>query len=263
MISVAAGGGETPSNWLDLIPGIDKLSRRVAEALPPSFIENAETHIMHVLLTLVAIAVIVMLALKAKSNFDARADEKLTVRTFFELIFDGLMGVMETQMGRKNAERFLPLIGTLAVFIFVCNAFALLPGGLPPTDNLNTTAAPAIIVFAATHVVGVKEHGLHYFEHFLGPIIKWYALPLMLLMVIIEIIGHLARPLSLSLRLMGNMFGDHAVLAAFLAIFPFFLPIPNMLLGTIVVIVQTMVFCLLSIVYIAMAIEHGEEEGHH
>jgi F-type H+-transporting ATPase subunit a len=186
-------------------------------------------------------------------------ENKLTIRTFFELIVEGVIGMMRDIIG-PNADRFLPLIGTLAVFIFVSNCMALVPGMQPPTANLNTTLALATPVFLATHYYGVKEHGLPYFKHFLGPIIKWYALPLMIIMLIIEIISHLARPLSLSLRLLGNIFGDHTVFAVFMGLvsIPLIYPIPIVALGLIVCIVQTLVFCLLSMVYIGLAVAHED-----
>ena len=109
----------------------------------------------------------------------------------------------------------------------------------------------AIVVFMVTHIYGVREHGfVAYFAHFCGPVRNIFALPLMLLMFVIEIVSHLARPLSLAVRLMGNMVADHKVLGIFL---------PVMVLGLLVAVVQTLVFCLLSIVYIALAVEHAEE----
>jgi F-type H+-transporting ATPase subunit a len=218
---------------------------------------------LHVFLSLVVVGFVLVMAVKAKSKFAPTVSATLDARTTFEVILDGVMGMMSDIMGEKNAARFLPLIGTLAIYIVFSNAMALLPGMAPPTDNLNTTVGPAMVVFVATHIVGVKENGLGYFKHFLGPILKWYALPLMILMVVIEGIGHLARPLSLSLRLFGNMYADHFVVATFLGIFPFVLPLPNMLLGCIVVLVQTLVFCLLSSIYIGMSLAHEDDHGHH
>ena len=135
-----------------------------------------------------------------------------------------------------------------------------MPGFQPPTANLNTTLALALPVFFATHFFGVKEHGLAYFKHFFGPILKWYALPLMAIMLLIEIISHLARPLSLSLRLLGNMYGDHQVFAVFMGLLavPLIYPIPILALGLVVCIVQTLVFCLLSMVYIGLAVAHED-----
>jgi F-type H+-transporting ATPase subunit a len=218
---------------------------------------------LHVFLSLVVVAGVIFWAMKAKGKFKPTVEAKLDARTAFEVILDGVMGMAGDMMGEKNAARFLPLIGTLAIYILFSNVLALIPGMAPPTDNMNTTVGPALIVFAATHIVGIKESGVGYVKHFLGPILKWYALPLMLLMFVIEVIGHLARPLSLSLRLFGNMFADHFVLATFLGIFPFLLPLPNMVLGCVVVVVQTLVFCLLSVIYISLSLAHEGEEGHH
>jgi F-type H+-transporting ATPase subunit a len=123
---------------------------------------------------------------------------------------------------------------------------------MPPTANLNTNGALALTVFAMTHIVGVKEHGISYLKHFMGPI-----LVLAPLMFIIEIIGHLARPLSLSLRLFGNMYGHEIVLMIFFALVPFLLPVPMMLMGVLVACIQTFVFTLLAMIYIAGALEEA------
>jgi F-type H+-transporting ATPase subunit a len=148
------------------------------------------------------------------------------------------------------------LIGSLAFFIFFSNVLALIPGFLPPTDTLKTNAGLALVVFLMTHIYGVKENGLAYFKHFLGPVAL-----LAPLMLIIEVISHIARPISLALRLMGNMAADHKVTMVFFGLVPLLVPVPFLLLGAVVVIVQTLVFCLLTMVYISMAVEHGDE--HH
>lgn len=185
-------------------------------------------------------------------------EDKFSIATFAEIIVQATYGQLAEMMGPKAARYFLPLIGTCAFFILFSNALGLVPGFLPATDKLDTTLACASVIFFTTHIFGVKEHGLAYFKHFFGPIIKWYALPLMLLMLVIEIISHLVRPISLAIRLMANMTADHMVLTIFIGLVPFFVPVPMYLLGTIVVIVQTLVFCLLSTVYISMAIAHEE-----
>lgn len=192
-------------------------------------------------------------------------EASLTVRTFFELFIGGVLGMMEPIMGKKAARFFLPLIGTCAVFIFFSNAMGLVPGFNPPTDSLKTTAACAIIIFVVTHVYGIKENGMAHIKHLFGPWLGPLGIPLNLLMFVIEIIGHLARPLSLSLRLMANMFGDHMVIGIFTLLVPILVPVPFLLLGTIVVTVQTAVFCILSTVYIGLAVahhDHGDDHGH-
>lgn len=176
---------------------------------------------------------------------------KLNARNFFEILCDAVYGLCTSVMGEKNGKRFFPFIGALWFFILFCNLFALVPGFAPATDTLKTNVALALLVFFATHVYGVKEHGLAYFKHFMGPIwwLSWLILP-------IELISHLARPVSLSLRLMGNMVADHKVVFAFFAMVPVIVPVPFLLLGILVCVVQTLVFCLLSMVYISMAVSH-------
>lgn len=173
------------------------------------------------------------------------------VQNLMEVVVGGIEGLIEETMGEEG-KAFFPLIATFALFILVCNLIGLVPGFYPPTANLNTNAALALTVFVMTHVVGFKKHGIGYLKHFMGPII-WLA-PLMF---VIEIIGHLARPLSLTLRLFGNMYGHEIVLMIFLALVPLFLPIPMMLMGVLVAFIQTFVFTLLAMIYIAGALEEA------
>lgn len=175
------------------------------------------------------------------------------LRNLFELFCDGVYGLMEGVMGKRHAQKYMPLIGALAFFIFFSNLLALIPGFTPPTDTLKTNLALSGTVFLATHVYGVREHGLKYFKHFLGPI------PVLApLMLPIELISHIARPVSLALRLMGNMASDHKVVAAFFTLVPLLVPVPFLVLGMLVVVVQTLVFSLLSMVYISMAVAHDD-----
>ncbi|MDY0269143.1 F0F1 ATP synthase subunit A [Trichloromonas sp.] len=173
------------------------------------------------------------------------------LQNFMEVVVTGIENLVEETMGPKG-KAYFPLLATFALFILVSNLIALIPGFYPPTANLNTNVALALTVFVMTHIVGVKEHGFHYFKHFMGPI-----LALAPLIFIIEIIGHLARPLSLSLRLFGNMYGHEIVLMIFLALVPFLLPVPMILMGVLVAFIQTFVFTLLAMIYIAGALEEA------
>lgn len=173
------------------------------------------------------------------------------MQNFMEVVVTGVENLIDETMGHKGRTYF-PLIATFALFILVSNLVALIPGFYPPTANLNTNFALALTVFAMTHIIGFKEHGIGYLKHFMGPI-----LVLAPLMFIIEIIGHLARPLSLSLRLFGNMYGHEIVLMIFFALVPFLLPIPMMLMGVLVALIQTFVFTLLAMIYIAGALEEA------
>ncbi len=181
--------------------------------------------------------------------------EKLNIRNIFEIFTEGVIKFLDDIIGPRGRE-FLPLMGTLACFILFSNLLGLVPGFLPPTDNLNTTVACALVVFFATHYYGIKTHGLKYIKHFMGPV--WWLSPLFF---IIEVISHLARVLSLSMRLFGNIMADHTLLSltlltpSFLAIL---LPPLAMFLGIFVSLIQAFIFTLLSMVYISLAIEEAE-----
>jgi len=231
------------------------------------------TSINHVFYAFLVFLLILVLMAQAARQMRANPDDLLPRRTFsplaiFEVLSDALLGLMEGLLGRDRAMTFLPLIGSLGLFILFNNLVGLIPGFLPATSNLNTTFALGSVVFVATHYYGVRAHGIAYFKHFLGPIIKWYALPLMVLMFCIELISHIARPVSLGIRLFGNMFGDHSALAAFLGVGVFgwvLIPVIPLPLGVLVCVVQSMVFCILASVYIHLATEEAEEGegGHH
>lgn len=178
---------------------------------------------------------------------------KFGLRNLFEMFCEGILALGTGVMGKENARKYMPFVGSIALLIFFSNALALIPGFAPPTDTLKTNLALSLAVFFMTHVYGVRANGLAYFKHFLGPI-PWLA-PLMLP---IELISHIARPASLALRLMGNMASDHKVVAAFFTLVPLLVPVPFLILGIIVVIVQTLVFTLLSMVYIGMAVAHDD-----
>jgi F-type H+-transporting ATPase subunit a len=219
-----------------------------------------ESHfsLTHVLVTLVVLGVVVWGSLKflkgtKGSDGGLVPPRTMNVRNFFELMAESVYGMAEGAMGEKNGRRFFPLIGTLWLFILLGNLIGLVPGFVTPNDTLKTNVALALTVFVITHVVGVKEHGLAYFKHFLGP-----SPALAPLMLPIELVSHFARPVSLSLRLMGNMMADHKVVFAFFSLVPLFVPLPFLLLGLLVCVVQAIVFCTLTMVYIGMAAEHEE-----
>jgi F-type H+-transporting ATPase subunit a len=182
---------------------------------------------------------------------------ELTVSSFTENFVEAFYNVLKDALGPKDAKYFLPIIGTCAMFIFFSNALGLLPGFSPATSNFNVTLACGLVVFVTTHLYGLRRNGAVYLKHFLGPV--WWLAPLMLPL---EIISHIARPITLAIRLMVNMFVDHLVVSVFTVLVALVLPVPIMLMGVLVVTVQTYVFCLLSTVYIQMAIEHHDDHGH-
>lgn len=187
-------------------------------------------------------------------------ETKLTARTFFEVFVGYWYDTMKDMMGPKRAKRYFPLVGSLACFILFSNLLGLVPGFAPPTSNWNVTMGCALVVFVMFNYYGFKENGLGYLKHLFGPYIGWWGIPINLLLFVIEVISTLIRPLTLSIRLMLNMAVDHLLVTLMLSMVALFLPIPVMILSTLVVIVQVIVFCLLTSIYISLATEH-EEHG--
>lgn len=171
-------------------------------------------------------------------------------------VFEILIGALEDFMVDITGEEgrwFFPLLATIFIFIFLSNLVGLVPGFFPPTASLNTTLACALTVVIFTHVIGIMYHGIKYIKHFLGPI--WWLVPIIFP---VEIIGHLARILSLSARLFGNIMGKELVLTILFTLAgAFFAPLPIMVLGIFVSLVQAFVFFLLSIMYFTGAMEHA------
>ena len=174
------------------------------------------------------------------------------VQNVMEIIVSALEEFTIDITGEEGRWLF-PLLATIFLYIFTCNIIGLIPGFYPPTASLNTTLSCALIVVLFTHVIGIKYHGVKYIKHFLGPV--WWMVPLIFP---IELIGHLARILSLSFRLMGNMMGHELVAGILFALAGlFFAPLPIMALGIFVALVQAFVFYLLSVMYFTGAIEHA------
>ena len=170
----------------------------------------------------------------------------------FELVISGLEDFMVEITGEEG-RAFFPYICTVFLFIASCNLIGLLPGFFSPTANINTPLALALCTFVFTHYLGVKYHGAKYIKHFLGPIPA-----LAPLFFPIELIGHFARVLSLTLRLFGNIMGEDLVLAILLFLAGRFLaPLPMMFLAVFTSVVQAFVFTLLSMMYFAGSMEHA------
>ena len=197
---------------------------------------------------------VIMLLLVCLSALAARSLKMVPEggQNFFELVITGIEDFMIGVTGEEGRFMF-PLIASLGFFILCSNYMGVIPGFASPTANLNTTAACALIVVLMTHVLGVKFHGIKYIKHFMGPV--WWLTPLILP---IEIVSHLSRVLSLSIRLFGNIFGEELVLSILFFLAGLYLaPVPMMLLGLFTGFIQAFIFCLLSMMYFAGAIEHA------
>jgi F-type H+-transporting ATPase subunit a len=226
--------GHEDFTWATLIPGLSRL---------PAHVSNG------IIVSVILLIIVILGYIQLRRNKDEVVpDERLTFRNFVEIVVEAVSGLVDSTMGPRGRE-FVLIIGTLGLFILFNNLSGLVPGFLPATDNVNTTFACSLTVFVLTHYYGVRQHGMKYLKQFMGPI--WWLAPIM---IPIEVIGHLSRPLSLGLRLFGNVMGDHLVTGIFFLLIPLFVPLIGMFLGTFVAFVQAFVFMLLSMVYFSGAI---------
>jgi F-type H+-transporting ATPase subunit a len=177
----------------------------------------------------------------------------LALRTFMEAFISFFYGVTRDVMGPRRAKRYFPIVGASACFIFFSNVLALIPGLAPPTSSLNITLGCALCVFILFNYYGLQANGINYIKHLAGP--KWYLAPLIFP---IELISTCVRPVTLSIRLMVNMAVDHLLGTIAIGIVALLVPVPLMFLGAIVIVVQTLVFSLLTAIYIGLATEHEE-----
>jgi F-type H+-transporting ATPase subunit a len=236
-----------PITWHALIPGISQM---------PS-------HTFHALL---ASIIVILLAWRATQQLEeARAkgthlipDKGLTARNLAELLVGGIESMAQGSLGEKGRP-YIAMFGTFFAFILVSNLMGLIPGFAPPTSNFNVTFALGIASFLAFTWIGIQSQGLvNYLKHFAGPV--WW---LAVLMFPIELIGNIFRPISLGMRLFGNMTGDHLVLEIFTDLTKVIIPVIFYFLGAFVSLVQAFVFTLLSMVYVSLSMGHDDHEHAH
>ncbi|MBQ47350.1 MAG: ATP synthase F0 subunit A [Zetaproteobacteria bacterium] len=208
-----------------------------------------------VLAALFSLMVLAVVGLKYRAAVSRAGDDVMpeghfSLKGLVETIFDFITNLAKDVIGADSYKPYLPLLTGIFCFIFVSNLSGLVPGLFPATDSINTNLAMGLSVFVIYNIAGAKEHGFSYIKQFLGPVLF-----LMPLMFVIEVVAHVARPVSLSLRLLGNIFGDHLVLSVFTSLThfgAFFL----LFFGLLVASIQSFVFTLLSSIYISMAISH-------
>lgn len=219
---------------------------KLFEAIGLGHFANAYPHVIYSWFVMIILIILGAVAAKGISMIPTKA------QNVFEILISGIEEFMVEITGEEGRWLF-PISATIFIYIVVCNLIGLVPGFLPPTASVNTTLSCAIPVVIFTHVIGVKYHGVKYIKHFMGPV--WWLAPLIF---VIEIIGHVARILSLSIRLFGNMMGHELVLGILFFLAGLFLaPLPIMALGIFVAVVQAFVFFLLSIMYFTGAMEHA------
>lgn len=247
---------EQPFMWYDLLPSALRL-------LPQ--------HTFTAVLIMVLLIVLAYLARRSlfKSSDPVIPEEGISVRNLLELLVELMVGLSDSIIGKKG-RKYVPLFGSFFIFILTANLFGLLPGFSPPTSNINTTLGLALVSFCVYHYFGLREHGINYIKQFVGPmtsvpssskkIVSLLFVPILIISIlffsVLESISHLVRPVSLSLRLFGNMFGDHLVLEIFTNLTHLLFPVVFYVFGALVSLIQAFVFTLLSIIYVAMAVSH-------
>jgi F-type H+-transporting ATPase subunit a len=228
----------------------------IARALGFSVAEGHHAVPDHIVMILLITLGLVSFSLWARRRFSVENPTK--VQHVLEVVLDAIQGLMKEVIG-KQTRKFLPLIGTLAIYILLGNIIGLIPGFLSPTSNLNVTASCAICVFVYYNYQGIRMHGLaKYLKHFAGPVwwLSWLLFP-------VEIVSHMARPFSLSMRLFGNIFAEELIVSSLNKyIFPFLASVPVMFLALFASTIQAFIFILLTMVYISGAVEEGHEEAH-
>jgi F-type H+-transporting ATPase subunit a len=253
---------EHPFTWYNLL----------AENLQHSFGD-------HTFFAIVSAVLLILFALSARKALAEAQDPVIPAaglgsRNITELLVQLVVSQSDQIIG-KQGRKYVPYFATFFFFILLSKLLGLLPGFGSPTANLNTTVGLALCSFIGYNVIGVREQGASYFKHFVGPMTslpgsslfsKLAFLPVLLLSVIfffiLEAFSHGFRPVSLSLRLFGNMMGDHEVIGAFIGLTKLVVPVAFYAMGTLVSVIQAFVFTLLSMIYVALAISHGHDEEH-
>jgi len=171
---------------------------------------------------------------------------------FLEVIISTIRGEIR-EMTKKGGDKYIPLIGTLFLFICLSNVLVIIPGFVAPTSSITTTAALAICVFIAVPFYGISANGLfHYLKEYFQPNFIFFPL---------HVMGELARTLALTVRLFGNIMSHEKIIGILLSVTPLLFPVIMQALGLLIGVIQAYIFAILSMVYIASATS-SHEEGH-
>ena len=185
-------------------------------------------------------------------------EEKITTSGFFDFFIEAFAGFQDSILGKEN-RKYLPLTATVFLYLFILNIIGIIPGMPAATTSVWTTVPVAVLIFVGFNYYGIKEHGLvNYLKHFAGPIwwLAWFIMPL-------ELFGTVLRILTLNLRLYWNISADHVVLGLFTDLAPVVVPVVFLVLGSFVCFMQAFVPTILTMIYILLATQHEEGEGHH
>ena len=213
----------------------------------------------HIVMSVVVVLIITALALFVRSRLSIENPGKFQI--LMEDLVGFVIGILREYIGPKG-DKYLPLIGSVGLYIFVANAIGKIPIFISPTANINVPLGCAITVWVFYHAMGFKEQGVwNYLKHFaVMPGAPLWISPLVL---VIEVISHASRVLSLTLRLFGNVFGEEMVVAIIGGLIPVLLPLPFLVLGVVTGSLQAFIFVMLTIIYLAAAVHTDHDHEHH
>lgn len=252
-------------SWFHLIPAVDE-----GTLLEPLGLHGDVYVHLHAWMAALGLLAFALIARRGLDRVTAAegwrawdADERPSARSIAEAIADWMRGEMNKLMPGGETKTFFPLIASLFMYIFLCNIMAIVPGLLPPTDNINANVGMAVISFLTFNIVGLTRDPVGYIKHLMGPM-----LALAPVLFVLEVLSLCIRPLSLTLRLTANMFGDHTVFGVMSDLVPIWFPVPwlvpLLMLAILVSAVQAFVFSILSATYIALALpHHAAADGDH
>jgi len=223
-------------NFIELLPGVDHSNFHVATAG-------------------IAVGAMVLIAIAARAALGTGESavvpaSKFSLKGFFEQLTEFVSDLAVSVIGPEG-RKFVPMFTTIFFFIFFNNIIGLLPGMAPATENMNTGVAVGLFVFIVYNAYGLAVNGWAYLKHFTGPIAL-----LAPFMVLVELISHVVRPISLGLRLKANMTADHMLLGIFTDITHYVIPVAFYFLGLFVCGMQAFIFTILTMIYISMSISH-------
>lgn len=254
-------------SWFRVFPWVDQdeglKSAGWAESFwgPEKLVANTAIH-AHAWVTVAIVIVVALVARRALEQAKARPGlerytphDRFSVLTIVELLASAIRHMMGDLLDRSDVRAFFPLVAGLFTYILVSNLQGLFPGFLPPTGDVHANTGMALLVFVVFNIVGLARDAKGYIKHLMGPILLLapFMLPL-------EVMSLCIRPVTLTVRLTANLFGDHQLYGAIASMVPFIVPMPLLLLATMVSLVQALVFSLLTTIYVHLSLPHGDHD---
>ncbi|MEW6126338.1 MAG: F0F1 ATP synthase subunit A [Acidobacteriota bacterium] len=236
---------------------------------PPPFIIEQINHLLggkvpeHIIATVLLFLIVIVLVLLLRGKLSV--DKPSKGQQLLEVAVEQVRGMLDGVVG-PYGRRYLPVVGSFALFILIANLMGLVPGLTAPTDNINVTGALGVCSFLYYMAMGFKQQGIKYLKHFTGGLTSGPLVIIGVLIFFVELLSNSVRPVTLALRLFVNMFADHQIAVSFLNLAPPLVPMFTTVLGIFVAFVQTFIFIMLSMVYLSETVPHEEhdheESGH-